>query len=91
MFGQGTFRPMMGELRLNVPQAPAGLGQAPGAPAPSSPVQGPVSVAPAPVSAPAPVAVPAPAATSGMDHGTQVLVAGAVAGLAILGTIVLSK
>lgn len=88
MFGQGMFRPMMGELRLNIPSAPGGLGsmgQAPAAPAPSTPVQGPVSTAPV-VQTP----IPAPAQTSGVDHGTQVLWAGALAGLAILGSIFLT-
>ncbi len=88
MFGQSTFRPMMGELRLSIPPAPGGLGsmgQAPAAPAPSTPVQGPVSTAPA-----APAPMPAPAPTSGVDHGTQVLIAGALAGLLGLGAIFLT-
>jgi hypothetical protein len=87
MFGQGNFTPMMGELKLNSPRNPfLGLGQAPAAPAPSTPVPGPAGTLPA---VPAPAVVPVPT-DSGMSHGTQVLLAGGVVVAALLSAVILS-
>jgi hypothetical protein len=72
---------MMGELKVRMPSTPPGLGQ--GTPAPAAPAAAPA--APAPVAAaPAPAPVSSPVTIS---HGTQVLIAGALAGLALLGVI----
>ncbi len=83
MFGNtGPFRPMMGELRMQRSSVPPGLGQgAPAAPpAPATPAAAPAAAAPA--AAPA----PAPSPTT-ISHGTQVLVAGGLAVIALLGVI----
>jgi hypothetical protein len=76
MFGNGNFRPMMGELKLAQSISP-----------PPPPAAAP---APAPIAAPAPAAAAPAPDVSGMSHGTQVLVAGAVAVLALLGAIFLT-
>lgn len=92
MFGnaKSAFTALGGELRLRPAAAPSAfMGQAPGAPAPSSPVPGPASAAPVPTAIPAPVAAPAPA-DSGIPHQTQVLIGGILAGAAILGSIFFS-
>jgi hypothetical protein len=82
MFGQGNFRPMMGEVRLaQAYQAPV--------PAPA-PAATPAPALAQAAAAPAPAPVPPPADTGGIPHSTQVLVAGAIAVLTILGAIFLT-
>lgn len=79
MFGQGNFRPLMGELRLA--QSPVVV-----------PVPEPAPAAAAPASAPAPAPMPVVArpADVGMSHGTQVLLAGVAVGIVLLGSIFLT-
>lgn len=87
--GKGAFQGLMGELKLRPAAAPSAfLGQAPGYSAPSSPVPGPVSAAPAPAAVPAPA--PAAPISSGIPHQTQMLIAGILAAGALLGTTLFS-
>lgn len=77
MFGQGNFRPLMGELRLA--QSPVVVPVPAPAPAPAQEIP-----------PPTPMPVAARSADLGMSHGTQVLLAGVGVGLVLLGSIFLT-